>query len=104
MSITAALLAAIFAMQANPAQPADNAAAASPQQEAQAPAKPADAEQAKEAEEDDPGRMICKKETIAGSRLRHRETCKTARGWEEYRNETRNSLDRATSRYSATPI
>ncbi|WP_271438795.1 hypothetical protein [Pontixanthobacter luteolus] len=46
--------------------------------------------------------LICKRQTIAGSRLRTREDCKTAEGWRRHKRETRMEFKRARSRVADT--
>ena len=96
MSSIALLLAFAVSQQAMP----DPQTVVSPQMES--PEQVASADAGGLVEEDQ--RMICKRESIAGSRLRTRKTCKTADGWKEHKEQTRRSFDQATKRHSATPM
>ena len=49
---------------------------------------------------EDSGRMICRTESIAGSRLRTRETCRTADGWKRHKEDSRAHFKGARDRVS----
>ena len=49
---------------------------------------------------EDPDRMICRTESIAGSRLRTRETCRTADGWKRHKEDSRTYFKGARDRVS----
>ena len=100
MSTIQFLLALVMSQQAiSEPQPVDSQVETS---QAESPGQVATADSEDAAEEGQ--RMICRRESIAGSRLRTRETCKTADGWKEHKEQTRRSFDQATKRHAATPM
>ena len=104
MAVLSPLLAGLLLMQVTPAvetPPAhDSTAQASPEN-----AVPDDetAPEAEAEDENDGGKIECRRHTIAGSRLASRKVCRTKAEWKIYEQDTQDSLNQATARYSDTP-
>ncbi|WP_379546925.1 hypothetical protein ACFCW2_12885 [Qipengyuania sp. DSG2-2] len=104
MITVSTLFAPLLLLQATPVVAAEPEAAPPVPPAETAPAQPAEQPQ-KEAEEvADADKLICKRQTVAGSRLRSRKICRTEQGWIQYKIDTQNALNHATSRHSDTPI